>query len=164
MTTIHRAQPQQLSVHDRAAPKAVAVTPSVLVAVRWRGGRLLLVRRRDSGMWELPGGCVDVGESAVAAAVRHTSAATGVHILVTGIAALFTDPSYVLRSTEGEVRQEFALLFRARSLGGEPRGDPRETIEAAWVAVVDVPALPMEPSARSRVVRALEVGEPPYLG
>jgi 8-oxo-dGTP pyrophosphatase MutT (NUDIX family) len=114
-------------------------------------------------MWELPGGCVDVGESAVAAAVRHTSA-TGVHILVTGIAALFTDPSHVVRSPEGEARQEFALLFRARSLGGVPRGDHRETVDAAWVAVVELPALPMEPSARSRIVRALDVGEPPYLG
>ena len=125
---------------------------------------MLLVRRCDSGMWELPGGSVDVGESAVVAAVRHTIAAAGVDILVTGIAALFTDPSHVVHSPHGEVRQEFALLFHARSLGGVPRGDHRETIDAAWVAVAELPALPMEPSARSRIMHALDVGEPPYLG
>src|SRR5215203_2528912 len=86
MTTIHPAQTRQVYSHDPAATSATAVAPSVHVAVRWLGGRLLLVRRCDSGMWELPGGYVDVGENAVDAAVRHTRAAAGVHVLVTGIA------------------------------------------------------------------------------
>lgn len=54
------------------APVAAAVKPSVFVAVRDPGGRLLLVRRWDSRTWELPGGRGDVGESAVTAAERET--------------------------------------------------------------------------------------------
>ena len=55
--------------HDPCAPRATVVVPSVFVAVRNPLDQVLLVRRCDSGLWELPGGRVDVGESAVTAAV-----------------------------------------------------------------------------------------------
>jgi 8-oxo-dGTP diphosphatase len=164
MTTIHPAQIRQVYSHDPAAARATAVAPSVQAAVRWRGGRLLLVRRCDSGQWDLPGGFVDIGENAVDAAVRTTLATGGVHVLVTGIAGLFTDPAHVVRCPDGAVRQQFTLLFRARSLGGEPHGDERETSEAAWIAVADLRLLPIEPSARRPIAEALALGEPPYLG
>src|SRR3978361_1402011 len=121
MTTIDRAAViRQVYFHDPGAPTATVVVPSVFVAARWLGGRLLLVRRCDSGTWELPGGRVDVGETAVDAAVRETAEEAGVQVLVTAFAGLFTDPGHVVRSPEGEVRQQFALLFRARVLYGTP--------------------------------------------
>jgi 8-oxo-dGTP diphosphatase len=165
MTTIHRAAATRaVYFHDPSAPAATVVAPSVFVAARWLGGRLLLVRRCDSGGWELPGGRVDVGESAVAAAVRETAEESGVRVLITEFAGLFTDPGVVIRSPDGEVRQQFALLFRARVLGGVPHGDRRETSEAAWVAPADLGGLVIEPSARLRIDQALSIGDPPYLG
>jgi 8-oxo-dGTP diphosphatase len=165
MTTLDRAAvTRQVYFHDPGAPPATVVVPSVFVAVRWIGGRLLLVRRCDSGSWELPGGRVDVGENAVDAAVRETAEEAGVHVLVTGLAGLFTDPGHVIRSPGGETRQRFALLFRARSLGGVPHGDLHETSEAAWVALADLPGLAIEPPVRQWIIEALDVGAPPYLG
>jgi 8-oxo-dGTP diphosphatase len=165
MTTIDRAAAtRQVYFHDPLAPAATVVVPSVFVTVRWHYGTLLLVRRCDSGAWELPGGRVDVGETAVEAAVRETAEEAGVHVEVTEFAGLFTDPGHVVRSTDGEVRQPFALLFRARALGGVPRGDQRETSDAAWVSVADLPGLRMEPPTRMWVAQALAVGEPPLLG
>src|SRR3954454_20279706 len=121
MTTIDRAaSTRQVYFHDPSAPVATVVVPSVFVAVRWHEGRLLLVRRCDSGLWELPGGRVDVGESAVEAAFREVAEEAGVHVIVTGFAGLFTGPGHVVRSPGGEVRQQFALLFRARAVGGSP--------------------------------------------
>src|SRR4051794_16378139 len=106
MTTIERAvRTRQLFFHDPSAPAATAVVPSVVVAVRWSGGRVLLVRRRDGGCWELPGGPIAVGESAVDAALRHTARAAGLRILVTGLLGLFADPWLVERSPDGEVGQ-----------------------------------------------------------
>src|SRR6476661_11249121 len=98
--------------HDPQAPAASVVTPSVFVAVRWHEGRLLLVRRCDSGTWELPGGRVDVGETAAAAAVRETAEESGVRVLVTELVGVFTDPGLVVRARDGEVRQQFAVIFR----------------------------------------------------
>jgi 8-oxo-dGTP diphosphatase len=165
MTTIDRAaETRHVFFHDPAAPAATVVVPSVFVAARWLGGRLLLVRRCDSGAWELPGGRVDVGETAVDAAVRETAEEAGVRVVVTEFAGLFTDPGHVVRSPGGEVRQQFAVLFRARPLGGLPHGDLHETSEAAWVAPADIPGLSMEPSGRIWIDHALAVGDPPHLG
>ena len=50
--------------HQPDAPAASCVAPCAFVAVRDITGRLLLVRRCDTGDWELPGGHVDPGESA----------------------------------------------------------------------------------------------------
>ena len=165
MTTIDRAaSTRQVYFHDPSAPVATVVVPSVFVAVRWHEGRLLLVRRCDSGLWELPGGRVDVGESAVDAAVREVAEEAGVRVLVTGLAGLFTDPAHVVRSPSGEVRQPFALIFRARAVGGSPRGDLHETSDAAWTTLAELPRLPIEPPVRIWIAQALAVDEPPSLG
>ena len=47
--------------HDTDAPPANSMTPTAFAAVRDDQGRVLLVRRRDSGNWELPGGRVELG-------------------------------------------------------------------------------------------------------
>jgi 8-oxo-dGTP diphosphatase len=165
MTTLERETlTRQVFFHDPLAPVASIVVPSVFVVVRWFHGALLLVRRCDSGLWELPGGRVDVGESAVEAAVRETAEETGVQVTVTEFAGLFTDPGYVVRSPGGEVRQQFVLLLRARALGGTPRGDQHETSQAAWVPVADVAGLPMEPPVRYCIAQSLVLGEAPHLG
>jgi 8-oxo-dGTP diphosphatase len=165
MTTIDRtAVTRRVYFHDPGAPAATVLVPSVFVAVRWLGGRLLLVRRCDSGTWELPGGRVDIGESAIDTAVRETAEESGIRVLVTGFVGLFSDPGHVIRSPGGEVRQQFAVLLRARALGGIPRGDLRETSEAAWVAPVELAGLPMQPAARFWIDQALSIGDPPYLG
>ena len=165
MTTIDRAAvTRQVYFHDPGAPPATVVVPAVVVAARWLGGRLLLVRRCDSGSWELPGGRVDIGENAVDAAVRETAEEAGVDVVITEFAGLFSDPGHVVRSTDGEVRQQFAVLFRARALRGVPHGDLHETSEAAWIAPMDLPSLDVEPAARFWIDQALSVGDPPYLG
>jgi 8-oxo-dGTP diphosphatase len=123
--------------NDPSVPPATVVTRSVFVAVRGVSGRLLLVRRCDSGVWELPGGRVDVG--------------------------IFTDPGHVIRSLTGEIRQRFAVVFHARAVGGHPHPDMRETSEAVWVAVADLPHLPIEPPCRLWIAAALAPAEQPQL-
>ena len=83
---------------------------------------------------------------------------------MTGLVGLFSDPGLVIRSRGGEVRQQFAVVFRARAVGGVPHADLEETREAAWVAPGDIPGLPMEPSGRIWVAQALAPAGAPYLG
>jgi 8-oxo-dGTP diphosphatase len=164
MTTTERPNAiRQVYFHDATAPEATAVVPSAFVAVRGRGGRLLLVRRCDSGTWEMPGGRVDVGETAVDAAVRETWEEAGVHVEVTGLVGLFSDPGHVIRSSDGETRQQFALVFRGRTLGGLPHGDLHETSDAAWVTFAELPGLDIEPPVRGWIAHALAFDEPPCL-
>lgn len=56
--------------------------PCVGAIVRDAGGRLLLVRRANppaQGLWSIPGGRVEAGESAEDAAVRELAEETGLH-------------------------------------------------------------------------------------
>jgi ADP-ribose pyrophosphatase YjhB (NUDIX family) len=155
---------RHVHVHDPDAPAATVVVQSAFVAVRWWGGRLLLVQRTDSGRWEFPGGVVRVGESAEEAAVRSTAEQAGVEVLITGLVGLFTDPASEVRSIDREVRQEFAVLFRARAVGGDPHGDADETSQAAWVALSDLRGLPIEPPVRDWITEALASDSLPHLG
>jgi 8-oxo-dGTP diphosphatase len=170
MTAIVRATAiRKVYFHDPLAPAATLVVPTAFVAVRGLHGSLLLVRRCDSGAWELPGGRVEVGESAADAAVRETAEETGVQVTVTGFVGLFTDPGHVVRGVGGQVRQQFVLLLRARPVGGAPRGDQQETSAAAWVPVGDLPSLEMEPAVCAWLDQVLvdvddDGGAAPHLG
>ena len=164
MTTIDRVAPARRSFfRAQDAPPATVVVPSVFCAVRDPEGRLLLVRRRDSGTWELPGGQVDVGETAVEAAVRETMEEAGVSVVVTGMVGLFTDPGHVVRSSIGTVRQQFVVVFHARAVAGTPHGDAHETSEAAWVRIADLPGLAIESPIQGWIARALSGNEVPQL-
>jgi 8-oxo-dGTP pyrophosphatase MutT (NUDIX family) len=77
---------------SQTPPAATWVAPCAFAAVRDITGRLLLVRRCDTGDWELPGGHVDPGESAADAAVRETAEESGITVAVTGLAGIYTDP------------------------------------------------------------------------
>ncbi len=164
-TTARAAGPRQVFFHDPSAPVASVVAPSVFAVVRRDDGRLLLVRRLDSGVWELPGGQVDVGETASGTAVRETAEEAGVDVEVTGLAGLFSDPGHVVRGVGGPVRQQVVLLLQARPVGGAPRGDQQETSAAAWVPVGDLPGLTMERPVRAWLAHVLDAGGPtPHLG
>ena len=155
---------RQVHFHDAGAPVATMVVPSVFVAVRNEQGALLLVRRCDSGAWELPGGRVDVGESVSSAAVRETAEEAGVHVRVTGLVGLFTDPAHVVvAARSGATRQQFVVCLHARAVGGRPRPDGQETSAAAWFAPSAVDALPIEPGTACWIRYALSGASEPHL-
>jgi ADP-ribose pyrophosphatase YjhB (NUDIX family) len=155
---------RRVYLHDSAAPTAAVVAPSVFVAARDGRGRLLLVRRSDSGAWELPGGRVDIGESALDTAVRETAEESGVSVRITGLVGLFTDPAHVVVSAEGEeVRQQFVVCVHAWAIGGRPVPDMQETIDAAWFEPADVAGLVVEPGADRWITRALSGVLEPHL-
>jgi 8-oxo-dGTP diphosphatase len=156
---------RRIHFHDPEAPAATVVAPSVFVAVRDDRGQLLLVRRCDSGTWELPGGRVDVGESAVEAAVRETSEESGLRVRITGLVGLFTDPACLVEAAAGnEIRQQFVVCFHGQAIWGRPRPDLHEASDAAWFAPADVAALPVQPAARLLIVHALSGADQPHLG
>jgi len=151
--------------HQPGAPAATCVAPCAFAAVRDLTGRLLLVRRCDTGEWELPGGHVDPGESAAAAAVRETAEESGITVQITGLSGLYTDPGHVIAGPrDGLVRQPFAVCFHARPLSGSPAGDQVETSDARWFTPADIGALPVSPAMRLRIGHALAPGRPCHIG
>ena len=125
--------------HDPDAPPANSLAPTAFAAVRDDAGCILLVRRADTGNWELPGGRVELG--------------------------VYSDPGHVMvYPATGEARQQFAVCFHGRPVEGGPQPDHDETCEAAWVHPRQVPRMPMHPSMRRRISDALSRSRTPHTG
>ncbi|WP_328894015.1 NUDIX domain-containing protein [Streptomyces sp. NBC_00236] len=149
---------------DPNAPAANSVVPSVTAAVLDDAGRLLVIHKTDNNLWALPGGGHDIGERIADTAVREVDEETGIKVEVDGIVGLYTDPEHVLAYTDGEVRQQFSICFRAHPVGGALRTSS-ESKEVRWVNPADLAELNIHPSMRLRIHHALdESRKEPYIG
>ncbi|MGW1772512.1 NUDIX hydrolase [Streptomyces sp. NPDC002104] len=135
---------------DPAAPKANSLVPAASAVVVSDEGKVLLQRRTDNGMWALPGGKMEVGESIGECAVRETLEETGIHAEITGIVGTYTNPGHVFAYDDGEVRQEFSICLLARATGGDLRSSD-ESLEVGWFVPEEIDDLPMVSSIRKRV-------------
>ena len=142
--------------HDPDAPQPRRLLPAAFAVVRDDTGRVLLVRRADDGYWELPGGRIVVGETASAAVIREVAEQTGVRIMVTGLAGVYSDPGHVLAYPHGEgVYQQVAVCFHAVSQVDESQPDCEESTAAAWFDPGQATQLGMHPAMRQRLTDAL---------
>lgn len=149
--------------NDPDAPAATSVVPATTAVVTDSHGRILLVRRRDNDLWALPGGGMDLGESIEQAAVREVQEETGLHVEVTGLVGVYSNPNHVVAYDDGEVRQQFSLCFSTRLLGGELAIDSEST-DIAWTPPDQLDTLHIHPSMRMRIEHYLQDRPAPYLG
>lgn len=151
-------------IDDPNAPAANSLIPSVNVFIPNNREEILLIRRTDNGNWALPGGAMDIGESIADAAVRETLEETGIRCRVVGLTGIYTNPHHVLMYTSnGEVRQEFSVVFRGEALSGEPTPSS-ESSEVRWVSLADLVSYPMHPSMRQRIEHASQGRPEPFIG
>lgn len=149
---------------DPNAPAPNSIVPSTNVVVVNHAGQILLIRRTDNDNWALPGGAMDLGESLPTAAIRETREETGIHVEITGLVGIYTDPRHViLYTSNGEVRQEFSVVFTARPIGGQPTPSS-ESREVHWITTDALASLAMDRSMRMRIEHYLAGTEQPYLG
>lgn len=149
---------------DPQAPAASSLVPSANVVVINDAGQVLMIRRSDNDNWAVPGGAMELGESLVQAAVRETREETGVDCEITGLVGIYTDPKHViLYTSDGEVRQEFSVVFTARAVGGTPKPSS-ESVEVHWKAAAELADLPLDRSMRMRIDDFLSPADRPHLG
>ncbi|MEV4434624.1 NUDIX domain-containing protein [Streptomyces sp. NPDC049555] len=135
---------------DPDAPAANSLVPAASAVVVDDSGRILLQRRRDNGMWALPGGAMHIGESLPDCAVRETKEETGIDVEIVGLVGTYSNPRHVFAYDDGEVRQEFSVCFLARPLTGQ-LAVSEESTDVRWFAPAEVDALPMVAGIRRRV-------------
>ena len=150
-------------IDDPDAPKINSVVPSVVTVVRRDDGALLLIHRTDNGLWALPGGGHDPGESISDTVVREVKEETGYDVEVEALTGIYTNPNHVMAYDDGEVRQQFSIAFRARLVGGELRTSS-ESNRVEWRSVDEIAGLDMHPSMRMRLEHALDRDARPYIG
>lgn len=134
-----------------------------VLAVVLHGDQVLLVRRRnppDAGLWGYPGGHVEAGETALAAAARELAEETSVRGDPLGYLA---NLDTILRDADGRLEHHFFLVaVLCRYRGGTPQAGDDAT-HAAWVPVAQVlsGALPMSRDVDRVLRRALESPQEP---
>ncbi len=104
---------------DPNAPEPNSMLVAASAVVTDDQGRILLQRRRDNNLWALPGGAMEMNESLPQAAIREVKEETGLDIEITGLVGTYTDPRYIIAYSDGEVRRQFNICFRARITGGK---------------------------------------------
>ncbi|WP_432049533.1 NUDIX hydrolase [Verrucosispora sp. NA02020] len=149
--------------HDPNAPEANSIVVAVSVFVRDKHGRVLLIQRTDNGLWSLPGGGQEIGESVAETATRETREETGISVEVTGLVGVYSDPDHVIAYSDGEVRQQFSLCFRAVPVDGTPTPSD-ESSDVRWVARDELEALDIHPSTLLRITHGYEDRAEPYIG
>jgi 8-oxo-dGTP pyrophosphatase MutT (NUDIX family) len=149
---------------DPHAPAANSLVVAVAALVRDDEGRLLLIRRSDNGLWALPGGAQDIGETTREAAIREVWEETGISIEIIGISGIYSDPRHVIAYDDGEVRQEFSIVFRGRPIEHDPAiRRSEESAEVAWIDPADLPGFEIDRSMRLRIENGLEERAEPFL-
>lgn len=129
-------------------------------------GRLLLSRREDNGLWCLPGGGLDPGETWSEAAIREVAEEVGLEVRVTSVLSVYTDPHAVPMYRDGTRAQVFGVCFRGEPVHADDADSVTtsdEVVEVGWFDRTAALALAEETVAlhRDLVAAAFEpVGAP----
>ncbi|NBJ11380.1 NUDIX hydrolase [Microvirga arsenatis] len=125
---------------NRFYPDRPVLAASVAVI---RDGRILLAARGkppSEGLFSLPGGMVEVGESLSEAALRELREEVGVEAEIIGLIA---PVEFIERDEKGHIKHHVVIAAHAaRWVSGEPQTGP-EAKEIRWVTERDIADLPM---------------------
>lgn len=120
-------------------PEVLQPRPAVSAAI-FRDGQVLLGQRSKpplDGVWSLPGGHIEAGETALAAVTRELMEETGVTADIYGIA---DTADVVLKNDDGSLRAHYGLtVFFGLWRSGEPRaGSDCRAVQWADPGALDV--------------------------
>jgi ADP-ribose pyrophosphatase YjhB (NUDIX family) len=130
-----------MSQSDRSDHKNGPWPRAAASAVLFRGESVLLILRGEGpseGLWSLPGGAIEMGETAEDAARREVEEETGLIAHIEGLAGVY---DVIDRDEDGEVVLHYVIAtYFGRADDGEPRprGDAHEARFFALDAVKDL--------------------------
>lgn len=127
----------------------------VAAVVLWDGQVLLVQRGREpaKGLWGLPGGMLELGETVTEGVRREVWEECGVEIEVGPLVGVF-EP--MQRDDAGRLRYHYVVLdYLARYVGGELQAAD-DADDARWVSPAELEGLPMLVETREMIKRVLE--------
>lgn len=114
----------------------------------WKDGKVLLIQRAKPpvGLWSLPGGHVEFGETALAAAARELLEESGVTADLTAFVGLYEI-----------IRKRPAFHYAIACYGGTWRSGTAlassDALEARWLAPAELDSLDFVPNVREAIAR-----------
>lgn len=124
-------------------------------AVVLHEGRVLLVRRGRApalGLWSVPGGLVELGETTVDAARREVEEETGLDVRIAGLVGVL---DRVTRDADGRVRYHWVLVdYLAYPQSNDTITAGSDAAEVRWVTIDEVERLPITDGLADMIKRA----------
>lgn len=146
--------PPVLDADPRTYPAYPLLAASIAV---FRDGKALIATRTKNpgaGVWSLPGGLVEAGETLEEAALRELKEEVGVEARIVGFNR---HVQRVDRDEHGRVRHHFVVAsFVGVWIGGEATTGP-EAGDVRWVDPADLDGLPTTPHLGRILLRAAEI-------
>lgn len=93
---------------------------------------------------------MEYGENISQAAIREVNEETGLDIEIDYLVGIYTSPDHIIEFSEGEVRQEFSVLFACKLVGGD-LSISKESIRIQWFTLNEIADLDMTHSPRRRL-------------
>lgn len=149
-------EPLRATVFAHVTPFAVADAAIIDAA-----GRLLLIRRADNGLWALPGGALEVGETVAEGALREALEESGVAGEAVALAGVWD--SRRCGSVTRHHLYHFVVLCRPRAeQPAGPASHAHEVREVGWFGADALP-LDIDPGHVTRIPHLFRVwqGEAP---
>lgn len=140
---------------DKNSPKPNSLKPATAVALFNKDNEILLLKRKDSKNWTMPGGTLEFGENLIDCAKREVLEETGYIIEINNLIGTYSNPNTVVEYSDGEVRQEFTIVYSGIIISGKPKID-EESITFTWINIREVEKLDMAPSQRIRIKNVIE--------
>ena len=152
IVSAHTGLPEEAIRADFALQRGYP-TPKVDVrAVVFQNGRILLVRERGLGLWSLPGGWADVGQSLGEVAARETLEETGYRVRPVKLLAVFDKARHPHPPSFDYVYK----CFVACQLEGGEASVSHETDAVEFFDATSLPSLDARRVTSSQVARMFE--------
>ncbi len=135
--------PYMKNLRAQLGPQLV-MSPSVAAIIRNEAGQILFLVRSDNGLWDLPAGAIDPGETPTQAVVREVREETGLIVEPTAVAGVFGGQGFRLGYANGDIVECTVIVFECRVVGGELAGLDGEASELHFISAAERPALTAE--------------------
>ena len=116
--------------------------------------KVLLTQRADNGLWCLPGGMLEAGESVEECCTREVFEETGLQVRVRRLIGVYSNRDQLVVYSDGNKAQIVVLSFEAEILGGQP-GLSDETTDFGFFSMAEIESMPMHGRHKQRVEDAL---------
>ena len=124
--------------------------------------KVLLTKRSDNGLWCLPGGKMDSGESIEECCMREVFEETGLEVRPRRLIGVYSNRDQLVVYPDRHKVQIVVLSFEAEITGGK-LGLSDETTDAGFYALTEVKQMPMHGRHAERILDALEERQSPII-
>jgi ADP-ribose pyrophosphatase YjhB (NUDIX family) len=117
--------------------------------------KVLLTRRLDNGLWCLPGGHMEAGESVEECCAREVFEETGLQVRVKRLTGVYSNPDQLVVYPDGNQAHFVVMNFEVEIIRGK-LGISDETSEAGYFSLTEIASMPMHDRHADRIEDALK--------